>query len=120
MAERRSLVAGLKPPSPEQQQAEKSFVYGDDRNDNARPAIPQPKAVETATAANEEGPENDTGILPQLSNRVPLTTRTKPEVASALKRASLTRQLKGKTPYTMQDIHEEALENWLRDNGYLS
>jgi hypothetical protein len=97
------------------------FVYGDDRNDNARPApIPQPKAAQPDVAADEEGLESDSGILPQLSNRVPLTTRMRPEVASALKRASLTRQLKGKTPFTMQDIHEEALENWLREKGYLN
>jgi hypothetical protein len=49
---------------------------------------------------------------------VPITTRTRPEVASALKRASLKRQLSGQTPFYVQDILEEALETWLRDKAY--
>jgi hypothetical protein len=51
---------------------------------------------------------------------VPLTTRVRSDFASALKRASLERQLSGVTPNTLQDILEQALEPWLRSNGYLS
>jgi len=116
MSERRSLVEGLKPVKPEQLKAEEAFVYGDDRNDNVRPApIERPNATARQASATQERP----GILPQLSNRVPITTRTRPEVASALKRASLQRQLDGIAPFYVQEILEEALETWLRDNGYL-
>ncbi len=52
--------------------------------------------------------------------RVPLTTRIRSDFALALKRASLQRQLSGVSPNTLQDILEEALEPWLRSNGYLS
>jgi hypothetical protein len=42
------------------------------------------------------------------------------DFAKALKRASLERQLKGLEPNTLQDILEEAIEPWLRTNGYIS
>ena len=59
-------------------------------------------------------------VLPQMAGRVPITTRARPEVATALKRASLQRQLAGVEPYHVQDIVEEALENWLSSKGYVS
>jgi len=52
-------------------------------------------------------------------SRTPLTTRIRTDFATALKRASLERQLSGTVPNTLQDILEEALEPWLRSNGYL-
>jgi hypothetical protein len=51
--------------------------------------------------------------------RVPLSTRIRAEFATALKRASLERQLNGIEPNTLQDILEQAIEPWLRDNGYV-
>ena len=53
-------------------------------------------------------------------SRMPLTTRIRTDYATALKRASLERQLSGTVPNTLQDILEEALEPWLRSNGYLN
>jgi hypothetical protein len=53
-------------------------------------------------------------------NRVPLSTRVREDFAKALKRASLERQLKNVEPHTLQDILEEAVEPWLKANGYLS
>jgi hypothetical protein len=50
---------------------------------------------------------------------VPLTTRIRTDLATALKRASLERQLSGEKPNTVQDILEEALEPWLKGKGYL-
>jgi hypothetical protein len=41
------------------------------------------------------------------------------DYATALKRASLERQLQGILPNTLQDILEEALEPWLRNHGCL-
>lgn len=60
------------------------------------------------------------GLLLSVANLlVPLTTRLRPATASALKKAGLVQRLQGKEPGTVQDIAEEAIENWLRDNGYL-
>ncbi len=115
MSERRSLVEGLKPITPEQKKAEEAFVFGD----KSRPAAAPMEAVAKPITPRESQPAERPQILPQLSNRVPITTRTRPEVASALKRASLQRQLEGTPPYYVQEILEEALENWLRQNQYL-
>lgn len=50
---------------------------------------------------------------------VPVTVRLKPEIADALKRASLQRQLNGIETYTQQDIVEDALTPWLKSEGLL-
>lgn len=50
---------------------------------------------------------------------VPVMVRLKPEIASALKRASLERQLNGVETYTQQDIVEEALLPWLQAEGLI-
>lgn len=94
MVERRSLTEALKatPPATDIGK-EKQFVYGD-------------KSPATGNGA------------PTL-NRVPISTRIRNDFAVALKRASLERQLKAVEPNTLQDILEEAIEPWLRSNGYL-
>jgi hypothetical protein len=51
---------------------------------------------------------------------IPVTVRLRPELAGALKRASLERQLHGETLFTQQDLVEQALEPWLRQQGYLN
>ncbi len=53
-------------------------------------------------------------------NRVPFTTRIRADLAQALKRASLERRLQEVEPNQVQEILENALEPWLRANGYLS
>ena len=50
---------------------------------------------------------------------VPVTIRLQPELAGALKRASLERQLSGGAVFTQQDIVEEALTPWLKKAGFL-
>ncbi len=100
MAERRSLTEGLKAtPPPIDVSREKAFVFGD--KEPAKPAAPVVSAAATL-------------------NRVPISTRIRDDFARALKRASLERQLEGKEPNTLQDILEEAIEPWLKANGYLS
>jgi hypothetical protein len=107
MAERKSLVEGLKTASNVDPSREKAFVYGD--SPKARPA--------DAAIAPQTPPANgQTGSSP---GRLPLTTRIRADYAAALKRASLERQLSRTKPNTLQDILEEALEPWLRTNGYL-
>jgi len=96
MAERRNLVDGLKAtPAPIDPGMEKSFVYS---NKTVEPPPPSSAAI----------------------NRVPISTRLREDFAKSLKRASLERQLKNIQPNTLQDILEEALEPWLKANGYSS
>jgi hypothetical protein len=100
MAERRSLVDGVTEVS---QEDFDTFVYGQK---------PKPKA-------NLSSPSGEPSILPQFQGRVPLTTRVSPEIATSLKRASLSRQMNGQEPCYVQEIMEQALETWLRSNGYV-
>jgi hypothetical protein len=95
MGERRALIEGLKEtPAPLDTGIERSFVY------NNRP---QPTATSPAPVG-----------------RISLSTRIRADFGTALKRASLERQLNQIQPSTLQDILEEAIEPWLRANGYLS
>jgi hypothetical protein len=92
MAERRALIEGLKPPPPPADpRAEAQFVYQDKTPPTMTPTI----------------------------NRVPLSTRMREDFTKALKRASLERQLNGVDPNTLQDILEQAVEPWLKSNGYI-
>ena len=98
MSERRKLVEGLKPPQPPADpQKENAFVYGE-------------TATEDATKRQSASVN-----LP----RVPLSTRIRGDFAAALKRCSLERQLQKIEPNTLQDILEQAIEPWLKTNGYL-
>ena len=101
MADRRPLTEGLKPPpqSPAvDSQIEREFVHG-------KKGPPPAPANEQRTASP--------------FTRVPISTRINAEYAAALKRASLERQLNKIEPNTLQDILEEAIEPWLRNNGYI-
>jgi hypothetical protein len=101
MAERRSLMEGVKPPAPPvDPKLEESFVYGQKARGGDASAVP---STTTPTIA-----------------RSPISTRIRGDFSKALKRASLERQLKGVEPNTLCDILEQALEPWLKANGYLS
>ena len=101
--ERRPLIAGLETAGVERT-VEKQFVYAA----KTAPAGPTPAAHDTRRHS------------PPVAGRVPVSTRIRADYATALKRASLERQLGGTAPNTLQDILEEALEPWLRANGYLT
>ncbi len=95
MSERRPLTEGLKAPAPPvDAQREREFISG---------------AKSTATPPAATSP----------FSRVPISTRIRSEYAEALKRASLERQLNKVEPNTLQDILEQAIEPWLRSNGYI-
>ncbi|HLN26695.1 MAG TPA: hypothetical protein VK395_03065 [Gemmataceae bacterium] len=64
-------------------------------------------------------PREAKGQATKPLSRAPLTTRIRSDFSTALKRASLERQLNGVLPNTLQAILEEALEPWLRKHGYL-
>jgi hypothetical protein len=106
MANRRPLVAGLQDKTPAERAVEEKFVFG------GRPsaAEPSPTAPTVPTAQK---------AAPKIS-RVPFTTRIRVDLAQAVKRASLERQLQGIEPNQVQEILESALEPWLRANGYLT
>jgi len=94
--ERRSLTEGIKTPVPAvNPELERQFVHGTKMAATPSPATSQPSA------------------------RVPISTRIRAEYAESLKRASLERQLNKVEPNTLQDILEEAIEPWLRSNGYI-
>lgn len=126
--ERRSLTAGLSvvPPGADPE-AVRAFVtqQGKDQKQPEEEAREEPQAKpEPKTKADEgEAP------APRKSRRkkgpvpvglIPVTVRLKPELAAALKRASLERQLSGEEVYTQQDLVELALEPWLREHGFLA
>ena len=107
MNERRSLVEGLKQtPSAIDPEIEKKFVF-QSKGPAAREETPQKTVVSPTTPA-----------APAVA-RSPISTRIRADLANALKRASLERQLGGVEPNTVQDILEQILEPWLRTNGYL-
>ncbi len=101
MADRRSLTEGLKATPPVDMAVAREFIHGSKASNPARQQAPAVEAVAP------------------LPNRAPISTRIRADYAAALKRASLERQLKSIEPNTLQDILEEAIEPWLRANGYL-
>jgi hypothetical protein len=108
--ERRPLVAGLNPTTSVDPAVEDAFVFA------GKPKATKLVEPPTAPAEAKEGK----GQPARTIGRMPLTTRIRTDFATALKRASLERQLSGTVPNTLQDILEEALEPWLRSNGYLN
>lgn len=100
MAERRPLVEGLKTAPPAVPTArEQEFVYG---KQPPSPSTTKPAAVPASAGSSTLG------------------TRIRTDFADALRHASLDRQLKRIEPNTIRDILEEAIEPWLRSNGYLT
>lgn len=104
MAKRRPLTAGIKSQSSADQKREAAFVYG---------KKPKSRSRASEAASLDQPPAQPPG-------RSPLSTRIRSDLAAALKRASLERQLSGESPYMLQDILEGVLEPWLRENGYLN
>lgn len=131
MAERRPLTAGLAvvPPGAADADAVKSFIT-QERKAEAKPEPkeatepklpPVEKQYDTSVASEESraAKRRKTKRSPVPVGLIPVTVRLKPEIAAALKRASLERQLAGEDTYTQQDLVELALEPWLKDEGHL-
>lgn len=108
--ERRSLLEGLNSASSADRTVEEQFVFA------RKPEATRPVEPQTPPAKTREGKRQPANAI----TRMPLTTRIRTDYATALKKASLERQLSGTVPNTLQDILEEALEPWLRSNGYLT
>jgi hypothetical protein len=128
MAERRRLVEGLETVGVGDRTLEAQFVYGKKAGQVAAPVISPTETTGPATEMKTQNePAAESAVRPEAPRpapligpgRVPVGARIRTELASALKRASLERQLHGLEPNTVQDILEEALEPWLRRHGYL-
>jgi hypothetical protein len=97
---RRSLVEGLKDTPKVDAEIERQFVTG------KQPAAGVANAAAKTTA-------------PGSIARTPVSTRLRTDLAEALKRASLQRQLEKVEPSTLTEILEAAVEPWLKEHGYL-
>ncbi len=135
MAERRSLVAGVEAaPNGVDPHLMRAFVTQDPpdaarvvphaADDLIPPSEEKPSPVERPTPASARRPPKTIplkrpGTSLHAALLVPVTVRLKPEIADALKRASLQRQLDGFETYTQQEIVEDALTPWLKSEGLL-
>jgi hypothetical protein len=123
MAGRRSLIEGLNTVEEINRNLEEEFVYNKPKPrqtakrlalepKSSQPAAEQPPAQPSAPhpqpAAETYSPNPLLGV-----GRVPVGARVRTELAAALKRASLERQLQGIQPNSVQDILEESIELWL-------
>jgi hypothetical protein len=113
MKQRRPLIAGLETSTVIDRAVEEQFVKG------SIPKLAEISEIPGAQVAPAEKPEGQ-GKAAKAISRVQLSTRIRSDFATALKRASLERQLSGTIPNTLQQILEDALEPWLRSNGYLN
>lgn len=131
MAERRSLSAAVSSPVPGvDQDIVRSFVT---QNQALERPVTSPvtiaddsrKTIHQAVSKQEASEPKPTRSKPKKLSRlqpvglIPVSIRLRPEIAGALKRASLERELEGEEVFTQQDIVESALEPWLQSQGYL-
>jgi hypothetical protein len=116
---RRTLADGIKT-KVDRRKAE-AFIYGEaEKAEEPKPPKRKPDARPKEKRGGEEpAPAAPPTPMPTVIGRMPLTTRIRTDFGTALKRASLERQLSGEKPNTVQDILEEALEPWLKEKGYL-
>lgn len=107
MKERRPLSVGIDTPAPPVDlDTARKFIRGEEI------------VTEGGEGGLSKSPKQDASPA-QNVGRVPISTRIRGDLAAALKRCSLERQLKGIEPNTLQDILEQAIEPWLKDNGYI-
>jgi hypothetical protein len=135
MAQRRSLAVGLVKIESADPRAVEAFIRQESAQAEkpARPiptAVPEPQTEDRSPGDESTSQETETRrpIRPLRRGKpsplvpiglIPVTVRLRPEVASALKRASLERELAGIETHTQQQIVEEALLPWLRSEGVL-
>ena len=125
MAERKPLTASLAvvPPGADPE-AVRSFVTQERKPEVSNTEVTLPaRGTDTAEIEQSEppAPKKRKGKKASLPvGLIPVTVRLKPEIAAALKRASLERQLAGEDVFTQQDLVELALEPWLKQEGYLA
>jgi hypothetical protein len=104
MAERRTLSQRVHSPVHTNSEAVRAFV------------TQEPQALPAVGASSPPTP------LPTINNAfpvglIPITVRLSPEIAGALKRISLERQLARADYFSQQEIVERALKAWLQQNA---
>ena len=104
MAERRKLTQRIQPPSDIDPAAMRAFVTQERK----------PETNPTVTPSQNPFPP-----LSHPIGLIPVTVRLSPEIAGALKRASLERQLARADYFSQQEIVERCLRVWLQENGHL-
>ncbi len=124
MGERRALIEGLEGITDADPEEAADFILNHEprsvpRSSTAHPKAPNPADAEAPTlpaslrtAAEASSPLTGVG-------RVPVGARVRTELAAALKRASLERQLQGIQPNSVQEILEDSLQLWLMKHGHL-
>ena len=58
-------------------------------------------------------------LPPMQTGMVGLNTRVEPKISAGLLRASVDRKIERRARAAVQDIVNEALEEWLKKSGYL-
>lgn len=105
--DRRPLSEGLTSSAPSvDPEVARRFIHADE--------LPAEPGEAMQPVAPKQSPSTTQSV-----SRVPISTRIRGDFAAALKRCSLERQLNGTAPNTLQDILEEAIEPWLKNNGYM-
>ena len=87
------------------------------KSEEKEASVPKQKQPETFTAPKNTEPQTDAAVM--TPGLIPIHVRVSPEIAGALKTAALQRELRGVEPFTKREIVEQALEPWLKKNGYL-
>ena len=103
MAERRTLSHRVHSPVHTNPEAVRAFVT---QEPQSMPAIGPPSPQTPLPTTNNTFP---VGLIP-------ITVRLSPEIAGALKRISLERQLARADYFSQQEIVERALKAWLQQN----
>lgn len=130
MAERRPLAAAVNSFANADPDQVRAFITQEPRrepsavtDENDIPREPDKgrglnSAARRTTGASRSPKRKPTRLQPV--GLIPVTIRLRPEIAGALKRASLERQLAGEETYTQQELVESALEPWLIEEGYIA
>ena len=117
-----SLVEGLKR---DQEELDPELVESFVKQGNAvakpkpEPQQVEPPAEKPRLQKAEPSPEMRPHTAVMSPGLIPVNVRVRPDIAQALKAASLERELQGIEPFTKHEIVEQALEPWLKKNGYL-
>ncbi len=127
MSKRMSLVEGLKRDQEKLDPAVvDSFVKHGNTQPNPEPEIQLPNESQDSALSDsftEERPARAPRRAKQAAVMSPglisVNVRVRPEIGAALQTASLQRQLQGVEPFSKREIVEEAMEQWLRENGCL-
>ena len=105
MAERRNLSQRVHSPVHTNPEAVRAFV------------TQEPVVESTAKAPVTLAPPAASPDVAYPVGLIPITVRLRPEIAGALKRISLERQLARADYFSQQEIVERALKAWLQQNA---